>query len=68
MDIKNRKVKVGDKIKILNIVPEEGNELNEQLKIFEGKVGIVTSILFGVISGTWGCIDLLSTDKFLILT
>jgi hypothetical protein len=68
MDIKNRKVRVGDLIKILTIVPDTGTTLNPQLKMFEGKTGKVTSIFMGIISGSWGGLDLLPTDRFVILT
>jgi len=68
MDVKNKKVKVGDTIKILTITPDNGVTLSPQLKLFEGKTGIVTSIFMGIISGSWGGLDILPTDKFMILT
>lgn len=68
MDINNHKVQVGDLIKILTIVPDKGITLSPQLKMFEGKIGRVTSVCMGLISGSWGGLDLLPTDKFVILS
>jgi len=62
------KVSIGDKIKIVGLVPNRDGKLDPAEKRYIGKVGIVTHIdSKGSIAGTWGGIRLLPEDLFKII-
>ena len=63
------KVKVGDKIKIIDFARDSDGTLPKSEQNLIGKTGVVTSINedMGIIYGTWGSLGLLKNDPYEVI-
>lgn len=63
------KVKVGDKIKIIDFARDSDGTLPKSEQNLIGKTGVVTSINedMGIIYGTWGSLGLLKDDIYEVI-